>query len=843
MNKNSIIGLFLLFSAFTLHAQHTGRVFVDSNENNLLDRGEKVLRGVSVSDGLNVVQTTADGRYTLAGHPKERFLFITTPSGYKTDNAYYRRIEKGCSQYDFAVRPLPVKADGSHKFIHISDTEIGETQGHDDWVSDLRQYASNEEVAFIVHTGDICYKRGLDSHIQLMNTADFVHTQVFYTIGNHDLVAGKYGEEHFENLYGPAFYSFDVGNVHYVVTPMFGGDHWPAYRKKDVCQWLKNDLKHVPKEKAVMLFNHSISDDTENFLFAAKEAEPVDLVAHHLKGWFYGHWHVNHIHEHPNNGVRSVCTSTPIRGGIDHAASAFRVLSVDAKGDFTSDFRYCYIDKSLHLASLNGRQMPVLPSGKVPLSVNAYSTVSPVRAISYTAYHEGKAVMGKQVLKQQTDFNWYTEMTLPPSLDGRTVTVVLEARFANGEMSRKEHPFVYEPAQQPVPAKAPSFVSAKAEKPHIRLGQDWTNLLASPQHVVPHPLDTLATPLRLAWVQNVGASIFMSSPLVYDGAVFAASVDDNETGKAAIVSMDAVTGAIRWRYPVKGSIKNSIAIAAGRVFAQDVHGMLYAVDTQTGALAWKRDLGISLVPALNDGLIATEGTVYAGTGKSLCALKATDGELLWQNKEWDRGEGCTATLSLNGNVLIGHAHWGALYGNDATTGKMLWRLGDGQLCHRSASAAMIGEVSYLISSETFFVIESRTGRILVRKPLGYNMNVTSTPLVTDTEIIFGTSDRGVVALDRETLTEKWNFKSNPALIYTAPYVRNPAATVETSPVLVGNTVFVGASDGTLYALNRADGRQLWKHETGAPIFATVAVSGNALYVADFSGNVYGFAAE
>ena len=71
---------------------------------------------------------------------------------------------------------------------------------------------------------------------------------MFYCIGNHDLVKGKYGEEVFENVYGPVYYSFDFGNVHYVVTPMAGGDHQPGYTKEDVYRWLKNDLAQVPQE-------------------------------------------------------------------------------------------------------------------------------------------------------------------------------------------------------------------------------------------------------------------------------------------------------------------------------------------------------------------------------------------------------------------------------------------------------------------------------------------------------------------------------------------------------------------------------------------------------------------
>lgn len=827
MKRIWITCLFGLVSAAAM-AQYTGRVFIDSNSNNVYDKGEKGMKGVSVSDGLNVVQTNTEGTYSLPGQPKERFIFITTPSGYKTDNAYYKRIEKGVATYDFALRHYQggIKPNGAHQFIHISDTEIGESEGHDDWIGNLRDYAANEGVAFIVHTGDICYRPGLENHIKIMNTANMPGTQVFYTVGNHDLVSGKYGEAYFEELYGPPFYSFEVGNVHYIVTPMPGGDYSPSYRTEDVCKWLKNDLKQVPKDMATMMFNHSTSNDTGSFRFGSGDTEYIDLTEHNLKAWLYGHWHVNHIHRHAVNGVSSICTSTPVRGGIDHAPSAFRVLKVDQKGDFTSEFRYCYIDKSVQIASVVNEQAPVLASGAVPLSVNAYSSTTPVRTVSYSYRTEGKGATPQRPLKQQTDFNWYAEIPLSEHLDNRLVTVMVEASFANGEVAKTERSFIYK----------------KQARNAIRPGDEWPNLLGSPQHVS-LVRDSLATPLCLSWVKNVGANIWMTSPIISRGTVFVASTDDNESGKASVIGMDAQTGDIRWKYPVRGSVRNSIATTDGLVFAQDVHGMLYAIDAEKGRLVWEKELGISMVPALNDGLIAANGIVYAGTGKSLCALKATTGEVIWQNSDWNRGEGCTATLSLNKNILIGHANWGALYANDATTGRKLWGASDHGLRHRSASAAMHGDVLYLISDQSFFVIESKTGNVLVRKELGYNVNVTSTPLVTDTEIVFGTSARGIVALDRETLAEKWNFLSQPAMFYSAPYVRNPASTVETSPVLAGNTIFVGASDGILYALDRKNGKLQWKHRTGAPFLATVAISGNALYAADFSGNVYGFVSE
>lgn len=827
MKKGFLLSL-LVVASMDIFGAHSGHVYLDKNKNGKFDPGEKTLSGVMVSDGLNVVKTTRDGSFTLPGHAREKFIFITTPSGYKTDNAYYRKIESGSSAYDFGVQPYSgqIGKDGAHRFIHISDTEIHNSpmaeQG--DWVQNLRDYTANEGAAFIIHTGDICYDDGLKNHIELMNTAN-MNTQMFYCIGNHDLVKGAYGEELFEQLYGPVFYSFNVGKVHYIVTPMLGGDYRSSYTKADVYRWLKNDLAQLPEGTPIVVFNHDLLTTGDSFVYGLDDNEFIDLDAHHLKAWIYGHWHVNHIHKHKQ--AYSICTSTLIRGGIDHSTSAFRVMKIDSKGDFTSELRYTYLDKSVRIASIDNLQAPVSVAGKVPLSVNAYSTTTPVDRITYRCLVEGKEVASGRLSEQQTDFNWSGEISLPAQLAGELITVSVEARFNNGETARAEQSFVYRPG-----------VSSP-----IALTGDWCNLLGNPQHAGVSA-DALSTPLQLVWTRNIGANIFMTSPVVYRDAVFAASMDENNEGKAAVVSLDARTGAIRWKYAVRSSVKNSIAASDGLILAQDVEGYLYALDAATGRLAWEKKLRINkTLPTLIEGLVVADGIVYAGSGTGLCAVGVKDGKELWVNKTWGQNQGSTATLALHKNVLIGSSHWGELLANNAATGALLWRASKDGIRHRSSSAVMHNSVLYLTSDHSLFVMDAETGTVLVRKELPYSVDVASSPLVTDAEIIFGTGADGVVALDRETLAEKWRYRTGAAMIYTSPYVRNPSAVVEASPVASGDAIFVGGSDGVLYALDRAKGVLLWKHTFGAPVLGSVAISGNALFAVDFGGNVYGFASQ
>lgn len=813
--KKNILFLLLLAATTSATAAYNGRVFVDKNSNGQFDRGEKTLGGIKVSDGLNVTETAKDGTYTLPGHARQRFIFITTPSGYKTLNKHYHKIDSRTNGYDFGLLTYHpgIGKDGSHQYVHVSDTEIFNTEGNEAWVRNIREYAANENAAFIIHTGDICYENGMKKHIKLMNTEN-MNVPVFYCIGNHDLVKGKYGEEVFENNYGPVYYSFDVANVHYIVTPMPGGDHKPGYTRLDVCRWLKNDLAHIKPGTPIVVFNHDILTYGDEFIYKGSQTESIDLNKHNLKAWVYGHWHINHVKK--QGSVYTVCTSALDKGGIDHSTSAFRIMHVDGKGDFSSELRYSYLNNSICIASPAGH------TASPEVTVNVYSSASPVRRVTYTCLDQDKPVLRGKRLSQSSDWCWTATLPLKETHAGKELTIQVEAEFKNGETARSEKNFVYLPQQA-----------------DIRLTENWDNLLGNATHTAKAAAALDSMP-GLAWVKNVGANIYMTSPLIHNGNIYTASVDEDLKGRAHIYALDGKSGEIKWRYPVKSSVKNTIAIDNGLVFAQDVLGNLYAVDCESGKLCWESKLPVNGLPALIDGLVACDGVVYAGTGKALSAFEARTGRRIWKNEGWSQREGTTSTLTQGNGILIGSVQWSALYGNDSKTGKMLWSVSNHGLRNRGASAAMHGSLLYLISEKSFFILEAATGRIIVRKPLPYNLDATSTPLLTDKEIIFGTANKGLVALDNETLEEKWNCPIGDALIYTAPYSRPTSGTIETSPALAGKTVYVGASDGGIYGIDKRTGKIVWKYTTGAPVFSSVAISGNTLIATDFGGNVYAF---
>ena len=302
----------------------------------------KGLSNVTVSDGLQCVSTDATGAFTLSRREGARFIAVSPPCGYQMKN-WYKRYEGEGTRYDFALeRATTGKAKCGCRFVHITDSEISDTGTENrKWIEEVRRIAVAEKCAFIVHTGDICYLKGMQAHAELMTT-ETMGLPMLYCLGNHDLVAGDYGEKAFEELFGPCRYSFNAGGIHFVVVPMTEGwDFKPGYDEDELADWLRADLALIKPNQPVMVFSHMLfhaKSESEAGLVIGKE-RPLNLKdACNFKGFIYGH--VHNTYTSGNGGVTFMTSSPPNKGGIDHSPELVRVIDVKPDGAFVSENHY-----------------------------------------------------------------------------------------------------------------------------------------------------------------------------------------------------------------------------------------------------------------------------------------------------------------------------------------------------------------------------------------------------------------------------------------------------------------------------------------------------------------------
>jgi outer membrane protein assembly factor BamB len=97
----------------------------------------------------------------------------------------------------------------------------------------------------------------------------------------------------------------------------------------------------------------------------------------------------------------------------------------------------------------------------------------------------------------------------------------------------------------------------------------------------------------------------------------------------------------------------------------------------------------------------------------------------------------------------------------------------------------------------------------------------SSPTVVDGVVYFGSEDWSLYAVDADTGTKLWEFRTN--------------GFVDSSPTVVDGIVYFGANDSNFYALNAKTGEELWRFHTGKANQSSPAVAdGMVLFGSDDS---------
>lgn len=778
--------LFFILAAMSGHAQYKGQVFSDHNGNNKQDAGEAGIAGVVVSDGYEVVRTDANGQFELPANEQARFVFIKSPFGYKHAKQHYIKVSPKTESYAFGLEEDKTQSADKLKFIQITDTE---TPLYGSWIDNVRNYSSNLNNTLVMHTGDICYEPGMKFHAEQVNS-QMMGLPVYYTVGNHDLVKGEYGEKFFEDHFGPVYYSFEAGPAHFVVTPMWGGDYTPSYNRDQVIAWLKKDLALKDKNKPVIFVNHDFSIGRD-FVLKGKN-DQIDLKEYNLKGWLFGHWHNNYTFHEKVSGVTVVSTNAPDKGGIDNAVGQFLQIEVTKDGITKVQPRYTNMNSHIQLVD------PALSaaSGDVSFLANVYDSNRDVASVSLTVMDaQGKQAL-VQPLKAISDWSWAADKAWKPKVGD--YTAYIEVHYANGEHDIRKQAFAW---------------------------RKQDNALA------------------LKWTNNIGTNIWKVSPLLAEGMVISASFDDGGNGKSQVVAFDEKTGKQLWAYGTENSVKQKLRYVDGIVLVTDVAGFAYGLEAKSGREIWKKSLSGGSLPGFVTGPVLHDGIYYTGYGKYLSALNAKTGEEIWKNKDWNGGEAMPGEMTATDKHIFTGANWNALFVHDRATGELKWRKSDEGARYRTGGTTVEDGIAYVPGATNILKLDEVTGKVLAQQEFDYDFKVMASPLIVGDQLIMSTSNRGVVSLNKNSLAENWNFQAKEALVYTSSY-SNPnlhklVATVEPAARLLGDKLVFGGSDGYLYILDK-QGKLIDEINVGAPILSEVTIAGNQIFVADFGGNVYNF---
>jgi outer membrane protein assembly factor BamB len=333
--------------------------------------------------------------------------------------------------------------------------------------------------------------------------------------------------------------------------------------------------------------------------------------------------------------------------------------------------------------------------------------------------------------------------------------------------------------------------------------------------------------VKQAWSSRIGEVAFPLDISVVQGRVTLAGSD------GTVVSLDARTGAEQWRRVVGESLSAGVG-SDGKVSAVVTRSnQLVAMDSDREL--WRQRLGAQAYTAP----LVAGGRVFVMTAdRALSAYDGQTGRRLWIQQR--PGEPLVlrqpgVLLAVGDTLVIGQA--GRLVGLSPANGAVRWEA-------PIASPRGTNDVERLVD---LVGRVSRVGDVVCARAFQANVGCVNAARGTTLwsqaangfEGVHGDADR-VVGSEADGKVQAWRRTDGQRLWSTEQLkYRNL-----TAPLMLGRSVALGDSSGTVYFLSREDGSLLSRLSTdGSAIVASPALADGTLVVVTRNGGVYGFVPE
>jgi len=271
-----------------------------------------------------------------------------------------------------------------------------------------------------------------------------------------------------------------------------------------------------------------------------------------------------------------------------------------------------------------------------------------------------------------------------------------------------------------------------------------------------------------------------------------------------------------WVFRCEDEIRSQPLPVGKHVYVSVYDNNLYALSRSDGKFVWKyaSEGGFAASPVYDSG------NVYIGSeDNNLYALSGDAGRMLW-NYETKEPVRCTARVA-QGHVFVGSDD-GNLHAVTAQAGRGVWKFDAGAPV-RSRPAVLEKEARVFFGCESgeFYCVDFTGQRKWVHRS---KRAVTSSALIADGLVIFGSADASLYAVEAASGWAAWKARTQKAIV--------------SSPAANEKAVFIGSADGNVYAFDIRSGKKLWEFATGDQVASSPAVYKSAVYFGSVSGFVY-----
>ena len=403
-------------------------------------------------------------------------------------------------------------------------------------------------------------------------------------------------------------------------------------------------------------------------------------------------------------------------------------------------------------------------------------------------------------------------------------------------------------AQDAPPAAAPAKKMAEPPAKKADPNVNWTMLRGDAARTGIAE-ETLEPPLSLLWRFTAGPQVGNGcAPAVVGNTVYFASRSSAEANSGGMLyAIDTNTGAEKWRYPGNEGLPGKFlfltapTVQDGVVYIGASDGNMYAVDANTGKLVVR----YRTTRPINSAAVIDNGSLVFGSDEgTLYNLNPQTGVPAWKQL-YKSGDSINSAPVLADNLIFFTTNDNSVHAIRQSTGQFRWKL---RLPFRVLpNAPVYSDGTLLVAAgQRLNAIQPSSGNLRWARDLPGD--IVAAPVSQENVVYLVSRDsKGGSEVYAVRGNNGKNVWASPA---TLPLVPSAA------PTLSGDVLYVPTTKNTLYALSKEDGSVLWEYHidpssnrpnyTPRPltaISAPVTISGHTLYTLTDDGSLSAFRAD
>ncbi|MEI6563171.1 MAG: PQQ-binding-like beta-propeller repeat protein [bacterium] len=266
------------------------------------------------------------------------------------------------------------------------------------------------------------------------------------------------------------------------------------------------------------------------------------------------------------------------------------------------------------------------------------------------------------------------------------------------------------------------------------------------------------------------------------------------------------TMSVGWRFKVGEPVSQTPAVNGHGIYAVTDRGGVVALNSE-GVKRWTATL--PKMPRPPQELFSTpplwvNGLIIAGTDKGLIYAFDSENRILkWKVKIGDDIYGALNWMKPDDkhgvSVIALSRNNGSLYRLDLTNGRVIWA---SKPCGRSDGSPAVGTGLIVFGGcdSALHYISADTGDVVGKTEFEERGPVAGGVTIDGNQAFVGTRDGSIVCADLKTFCLVWTNRVAESEIFTTPAV-------------TADRIVAGSNDGSIYCLNRADGKKIWSVST------------------------------